>query len=82
MCQIILKSMHKCRSYGPDKLSIDHFIIQPSSVTLTFNLTYQMFHMALLHLKENNVPNYFEIHALHKCRSYGPDKLNYDHLII
>ena len=32
----------------------DHFIIWPSSVTLAFNLTEQMFQMTLLLLKENN----------------------------
>ena len=32
----------------------DHFIIWPSSVTLTFNLPEQIFQMALLLLKENN----------------------------
>ena len=31
----------------------DHFIIWPSSVTLTFNLSEQLFQTALLHLKEN-----------------------------
>ena len=31
----------------------DHFIIGPSSVTLTFNQPRQMFQMALLLLKEN-----------------------------
>ena len=32
-------TMHSCTSYVPDKLNIyDHFIILPSSVTLTFNL--------------------------------------------
>ena len=38
LCQIILKSMHKCRRYGPDKINLYHFIIWPSCVTLTFNL--------------------------------------------
>ena len=38
LCQTILKSIHKCRSYGLDKRMYDHFIIWPSSVTLTFNL--------------------------------------------
>ena len=32
----------------------DHFIIWPSSATLTFNLPEQMFQMALLLLKDNN----------------------------
>ena len=102
LCQVIFKSMHKCTSYGPDKLNLwpfyhltfkcdldlqpnwtniwngtsapqgeqlrhiflksmhyvevmswtnsiyDHFLILPSSVTLTFNLSEQMFQMALL----------------------------------
>ena len=48
LCNIILKSMHKCRRYGPDKPIYDHFIIWPSSVTLTFNRPKQMFQTALL----------------------------------
>ena len=43
-------------------------------MTLTFNLPKQMFQMALLLLKKNTCANYFEI--MHKCRSYGPDKLH------
>ena len=38
LCKTILKFIHKCRSYGLDKLIYDHFIIWPSSVTLTFNI--------------------------------------------
>ena len=37
----------------------DHFIIWPSSVTLTFNLLKQMFQMALLLLKENTCAKLF-----------------------
>ena len=37
----------------------DHFIIWPSSVTLTFNLTEQMFQMALLLLKHTNCASLF-----------------------
>ena len=48
----------------------DHLIIWPSSVTLTFNLSEQIFQMALLLLKE------IILKSMHKCRSYGPDKLN------
>ena len=54
LCHINLKSMHKCRSYGPDMLNLWHFIIWPSTVTLTLHLPEQMFQMALLLLKENN----------------------------
>ena len=52
-CKIILKSMHKCRSYSPDKLIY---------VTLTFNQPEKLFQMALLLLKDNNMSNNFEIH--------------------
>ena len=47
------RSIHKCRSYGPTSSICDHFIIWPSSVTLTFNLPKQLFQMALLLLKGN-----------------------------
>ena len=60
LCQIILKSMRKCRSNGSDISSIyDHFIIWPSSVTFTFNLPKQMFQMALFLLKENTCAKLF-----------------------
>ena len=45
LCRIILKSMQNCRSYGLYNLHYGHFIIWPSSVTLTFNLPEQMFQM-------------------------------------
>ena len=51
--KIILKSM------AQTSLIYDHFIIWPSSVTLTFNLPEQMFQMALLLLKENNCDKLF-----------------------
>ena len=54
LSQIFLKSLHKCTSYGLDKLNLRYFIIWPSSVTLTFNLPEQMFQMALLLLMENS----------------------------
>ena len=44
-----------------------HLIFWPSSVTLTFNLSEQMFQIT-------NVPDYFEI--MHKCRCCALDKLN------
>ena len=54
LCQIILKSMRKCRSYGMTSSIYNLFIIWPSSVTLTFNLHEQMPQTALLLLKRNN----------------------------
>ena len=53
----------------------DHFIIWPSSVTLTFNIPKQKFQMALLLLKENNCIKLFWNPWINVDRSYGPDKL-------
>ena len=66
---------------APTNSIYDHFIICPSSVTLTFNLLKQRFQMALLLLKENTCAKLFW-NLLQRCRSYGPDKLIYDHFII
>ena len=41
LCQIILKSTHKCRIYGPDKLNLWSFYHS----TLTFNPPQQMIQM-------------------------------------
>ena len=41
-CQINLKSMHKCRSYGPDNLNLTILSSDPKC-DLTFNLLEQMF---------------------------------------
>ena len=51
----------------------DHLIIWPSSVTLTFNLPEQMFQMALLLLKGEQLCQ-IVFKFMHKCTSYGPDK--------
>ena len=63
LCQIILKSMHKIIFHvqlivWTSSISA-HFLILPSSVTLTFNLPEQMFQMALLLLKDNNCTTLF-----------------------
>ena len=75
LCQIILKSMHKCTSNGldeagqmhvqcmlapkPNWICNNHFIIWPSSVTLTSKLPEQMFRMALLLPWENKFAKLF-----------------------
>ena len=46
---------------APTSSIYDHFIIWPSSVTLTFNLPKQMFQMALPLFKENTCSKLFEI---------------------
>ena len=48
LCKMILKFMHKCTCYGPDKLNIyDHFDLYLTPVTLTFNVPEKMFQIAL-----------------------------------
>ena len=49
----------------------DHFDL----VTLTFNLPEKMFQMALCLLKGNNCAKLF-LKSMHKCTSYGLDKLS------
>ena len=58
LCQIILKSMHKCRSYVPGKLNL-----WSSNVTLTVNLPEKMFLNGIATPEEKQLPNYIEIHA-------------------
>ena len=59
LCKIILKSMHKCTSYGRTSSVYDHFDIYLTPVTLTFNLPEKMFQMALLLLEGNNCAKSF-----------------------
>ena len=56
-------------------LIYDHFDLYLTPVTLTFNLPEKMFQMALLLLEGNNHAKLF-LKSMHKCTSYGPDKLN------
>ena len=68
LCQIILISMHKCRSYGPDKLNVWPFY------HLTFKCDLD------LQLSGANVSNeqlcQISLNSMHKCKNYGMDKLN------
>ena len=128
LCKIILKSMHKCNKYGPDKLNLWPFWslfdpyeldLQPmwkmfqlalflfdynnyailfwipcinvpvmartSSIYDHFDIFWplwpwpstflKMFKMALLLLKDNSCAKLF-LKSMHKCTSYGPDKVN------
>ena len=53
----------------------DNFELYLTPVTLTFNLPEKMFQIALLLLEDNNCAKLF-LKSMHKCTSYGPDKLN------
>ena len=53
----------------------DHFDLYLAPVTLTFNLPKNIFQMALFLLEDNTYAKLF-LKSMHKCTSYGPDKLN------
>ena len=61
LCKIILKSMHKCTSYGrTSSIHVyDHFDLYSTPVILTFNFSIKFFQMALLLLKGNNCAKLF-----------------------
>ena len=59
LCKIILKSMHKCTSYGPDKRIIWPFDLYLTPVTLTFNLGEKIFKMALFLFESNKTAKLF-----------------------
>ena len=61
-----LKSMHKCKSYDPDKLRPFYYLTIKCDLDL--HLPDQMFQMTLLHLKEKNCANLFLIsmHEMYK----------------
>ena len=57
--KLVLKSTHKCTSYGPAKLNMWPFDLYLTPVTLTFNLPAKMFQMTFLLLKGNNCAQLF-----------------------
>ena len=76
LCQIILKTMHKWRSYGPDKLNLWPF----SHLTFKCDLDLQPTGTNLS--KDTATPHGKQLWQLilismHECKSYGPDKLNW-----
>ena len=67
LCQMILKSMINCRSYGPDKLKLWPFYHLTFKCDLDLKPSWTNVSIALLLIKENNCPNYLK--SMHKCRS-------------
>ena len=73
LCQIILKTIHKCRNYGPNKLNLWSFYhltftcdldLQPTWTNVSNGISAsQGEHMCHINLK-----------FMHKWRSYGPGK--------
>ena len=75
LCQIILKSMHKCRSYSPDKLNLLPFY------HLTFKCDLDLQHTWTNVSNGTATPQGEQLcqiilKSMHKCRSYGWEKLN------
>ena len=56
--------MHKCTSYGPDKLFFYHFDLYLTPVTLAFNLLKICFKQHFSSSRATTVTNCFEIHEL------------------
>ena len=81
MSKIILKQSTNVEVMARTSLIYDHFIIWPSSVTLTFNLPKQMFQMALLLLKENTSEKLFWNPCIH-VEIMARTSSIYDHFII
>ena len=75
LCQIILKSIYKCRSYGPDKLNFLPFY------HLTFKCDIDLLPISgnvsngIATLQGEQVCQII-LKFIYKCRSHGPDKLN------
>ena len=76
MCKIILKSMHKCTSYGYRTSSIyDNFDLYLTPVTLTFNLPKKVSTLCTSPPQGQQLCQ-IALKSMHKCTSYGTDKLN------
>ena len=62
--KLFLKSMHKCTSYGPDKLVYDHFDLYLTPMTLDLQPTWKNVSNGTSPPRgTTSVQNYFEIHA-------------------
>ena len=73
LCQIILKSMHKCRSDGLDKLSLWRFY----HLTITCDLDLQPTWTNVsngTYTPQGQLLCQIILKSMHKCISYGPDK--------
>ena len=76
LCTIILKAVHKCRSYGLDKLNLWQFY----HLTFKFDLDLQPTQTNVVHVTTSPHGEHLcklILKAMKKYRSYGPDKLIY-----
>ena len=72
--RIFFKTMHNCRSYGPDKLNLWPFYHLTFKCDLHLQPTWTIVSNDTLTPQREKLCQFFLIHA--KCRIYGPDKLN------
>ena len=75
LCKISLKSMHKCTSYGPDKLNVWPFwpLFDPDDLDL--QPTWKNVSDGICPSQGQQLCKTI-LKAMHKCTSYGPEKLN------
>ena len=77
LCQIILKSMHKSKSYGLGKLNkFMTFYFLTFMCDLDLQLTQINVSNSTTTPQGEHLYNIY-LKSMHKCRSYGPDKLIY-----
>ena len=75
LCQFILKSMHKCPTYGQDKLNLWSFYHLTFKCDLDLQPTWTNVSNGTLTPKEQQQCQII-LKSMHKCRSYGLDRLN------
>ena len=75
LCQIILKSMHKCRSYSPDKLNLLPFYHLTFKCDIDLQPTWTYVSNGTATPQEKQLCQII-LKSMHKCRIYGWDKLN------
>ena len=73
--QFNLKSIHKCRNYGPDKLNLWTFYHLTFKCDLDGQPTWTNVSNGTA-TPQGEQPCQFILKSMHKCRSYGPDKLS------
>ena len=74
MCKIILKSMNKCRSDGLGKLNFRPSYHLTFKCDLDLQPTQTNFSSGSTALQGEHLSKII-LKYMHKCRSYGPDKL-------
>ena len=76
LCKIILKSMHKCRNYGSDKLNLRPFYHLTFKCDLKFQPTGTNVSNGTTTPKGEQLCQII-LKSMYKCRSYGLEKLIY-----